>query len=276
MSRLLEGKTAIITGAGRGIGAAAALLFARHGARVVVADLDREPAEQIAAAIAAEGGEALAVPGDVTSPGYAAQLISQTLERFGGLDALVNNAGYTWDGVIHTMSDEQWAAMLDIHLSAPFRLIRAAAPYLRETAKAEAKRDGAAKPRKIINVSSVSGVYGNAGQANYAAGKSGVIGLTKTLAKEWGRFNIQTNAVCYGYIATRLTADKAEGETIERDGKQIPLGVPSHLMAGLTMVHPMGRGGTPEEAAGPMVFLASDLANYVNGEIVEVTGGLVM
>ncbi|MBM7846233.1 SDR family NAD(P)-dependent oxidoreductase [Herpetosiphon giganteus] len=271
---LLAEKVALITGAGRGIGAAAARLFSQYGAQVVLCDLDAAPVEQLAAELKAAGGQALAFAGDVTSAEFAPQAIAATLEHFGGLDILVNNAGYTWDGVLHTMDDAQWQAMLDVHLSAPFRLIRAAAPYLRDTAKAEIKAHGSAKARKIINVSSVSGVYGNAGQANYSAAKSGVVGLTKTLAKEWGRFNIQTNAVCYGFIETRLTAAKEQGETIQRGEQEIKLGVPENLMAGITMFHPMGRAGTPEEAAGPMVFLASNLANYVNGEILEVTGGM--
>ncbi len=270
---LLAGKVAIITGSGRGIGAAAARLFAQHGARVIVSDLDPTPAQAVAAAITAAGGTASAVAGDVTERDFPQRLVDATLDPYGTLDIIVNNAGYTWDGVLHTMSDEQWEAMLMVHNTAPFRIIRAAAPYLRATAKQEIQASGAATARKIINVSSTSGVYGNAGQANYATAKAGVVGLTKTLAKEWGRFNIQSNAVCYGFINTRLTADKGAGETIEREGKQIKLGVPETLIAGLTMLHPMGRSGTPEEAAGPMVFLASALANYVNGEVLEVTGG---
>ena len=273
---LLADKVAIITGGGRGIGAAAARLFAAHGARVMVSDLDIEPAQAVVDSIESEGGAALALAGDVTSPEFPQQLIAATLERFGTLDIIVNNAGYTWDGVLHTMSDEQWEAMLMVHATAPFRIIRAAAPFLRDTAKREQAELGRAKARKIINVSSVSGVYGNAGLGRGVVDLAGVVGLTKTVAKEWGRFNVQSNAVCYGFISTRLTGDKAAGETIERDGRQIALGIPDHLISGLPMLHPMGRAGTPEEAAGPMVFLASDLANYVNGEILEVNGGFVM
>jgi 3-oxoacyl-[acyl-carrier protein] reductase len=270
---LLAGKVAIITGSGRGIGAAAARLFAQHGASVIVSDLDQAPAQAVVAEITAAGGTASAVAGDVTERDFPQRLVEAALDQYGTIDIIVNNAGYTWDGVLHTMSDEQWEAMLMVHNTAPFRIVRAAAPYLRATAKQEIQASGAATARKIINVSSTSGVYGNAGQANYATAKAGVVGLTKTLAKEWGRFNIQTNALCYGFINTRLTADKDGGETIEREGKQIKLGVPETLIAGLTMLHPMGRSGTPAEAAGPMVFLASALSNYVNGEILEVTGG---
>ena len=272
MDGLLTGKTAIITGSGRGIGKATAELFALHGAKVVVSDVDLEPAQAVAEAITAAGGEAITIAGDATARDFAQRLIDTTIARFGGFDILVNNAGYTWDGMIHSMSDEQWDAMLDIHLTAPFRIIRAAAPYLRTTARQE-QAQGSANARKIINITSVSGMYGNAGQSNYASAKAGIAGLTRTLAKEWGRFNIQTNAVCYGFIETRLTADKDNGEVIERDGAEIRLGVPDHLRAGLTMLHPMGRVGTVDEAAGPLLFLASALANYVNGAIIEVTGG---
>lgn len=274
--KLLDGKVVVITGSGRGIGAAAARLFGQHGAKVVVSDLDPAPAQAVADEITAAGGTAISVAGDVTQPDFGQRLVEATLAEFGTLDVLVNNAGYTWDGVLHTMSDEQWDAMITVHATAPFRIIRAAAPFLRATAKQEMQELGAAKARKIINVSSTSGVYGNAGQINYATAKAGIVGLTKTVAKEWGRFNIQTNALCYGFIGTRLTAEKEGGETIERDGKQIKLGVPEAMISGLTMLHPMGRAGTPTEAAGPMIFLASELSNYVNGEVLEVTGGFSM
>lgn len=271
---LLENKVAIITGSGRGIGAAAARLFAQHGAKVVVTDIDPTPAQETVAAIQAAGGVALAVPVDVTDAGGIEELIGQTIHTYGGLDILVNNAGYTWDGMMHKMSDDQWEAMLAIHLTAPFRLIRAAVPYMRELAKQEKDQNGAAKTRKIINVSSTSGTRGNVGQANYSAGKAGIIGLTKTLAKEWGMFNIQVNAVAFGMIDTRLTRPDEEGGFTERQGKRIKLGVPDQKrqMAGLLI--PAGRPGTAEEAAGPLLFFASELSNYVSGQVLEVTGGL--
>jgi 3-oxoacyl-[acyl-carrier protein] reductase len=270
---LLDGKVAILTGSGRGIGAAAAKLFAEHGAAVVVSDLDPTPAEETVAALQSAGGQALAVAGDVTDPAFPAQLVAATLERFGGLDIIVNNAGYTWDAVIQNMSDRQWNAMLEVHLTAPFRLLREASTYLREAAKREQAASGQASPRKIINVSSVSGVYGNAGQVNYSAGKAGIVGVTLTLAKEWGRYNIQVNAVCYGFIETRLTAAKASAPTIWRDGEEIALGVPDAMRQMAPLLIPLGRPGTPEEAAGPMLFLASPLSNYVSGHVLEVTGG---
>jgi 3-oxoacyl-[acyl-carrier protein] reductase len=273
---LLDGKVAIITGSGRGIGAAAAKLFASEGASVVVCDLDPAPANETAEAIKAAGGKALAVPGDMTDPAFPEQLVAKTLDAFGGLDVIVNNAGYTWDATIHKMTDKQWQAMLDIHVTAPFRLIRAAAPFIRETAKKEAEQQGRANARKIINVSSVSGTQGNAGQANYSAAKAGVTGLTKTLAKEWGQFNVQVNCVAYGWIETRLTQAKEAAEKIERGGEEIAIGVPGQMREMLKLMVPLGRPGTPEEAAGPMLFFASPLSNYVSGVVLEVHGGRAM
>ncbi len=270
---MLDGKIAIITGSGRGIGAAAAHLFAAEGASVVVSDLDPNPAEQTAGAIRNAGGKAIVVAGDVTDEAFPTQLIKATLDNFGGIDIIVNNAGYTWDGVIHKMTDKQWYAMLDVHTTAPFRILREAAGFIRETAKKEMAANGRANARKVVNVSSVSGVYGNAGQVNYSTAKAGITGLTKTLAKEWGQFNVQVNCVCYGFIETRLTASKTSAEKVERDGEQIALGVPEQMRQMAPMLIPLGRPGTPEEAAGPMLFLASPLSNYVSGHVLEVTGG---
>ena len=273
MTRLLEQQVAIITGSGRGIGAAAARLFAQHGARVVVNDLEAEPAEQVVADIRAAGGEAIAVPGDVTAPDFPERIVRAAVETFGKLNILVNNAGYTWDGVIHKMSDEQWQAMLDVHATAPFRLIRAAAPFMRDAAKRELAEGRTPEPRCIINVSSTSGLHGNAGQANYATAKMGIVGLTKTVAKEWGPFGIRCNAVAFGFIETRLTQSKEKGETIEVHGKHLPLGIPEHLRQMATMLIPLGRPGTPEEAAGGILLLASPFAAYITGHVLEVTGG---
>lgn len=272
--KLLEGKTAIVTGAGRGIGAATAALFAEHGAKVVVADIDINPAQETAAKIQAAGGTGLALAADVTRDADIEELIGQTVHAYGGIDILVNNAGYTWDGVLHKMTDAQWEAMLAVHLTAPFKIIRAAVPYMREAAKKEIDSSGAAQARKIINVSSTTGTRGNAGQANYAAGKAGIIGLTKTLAKEWGMFNIQVNAIAFGYIDTRLTQSKEKGDSTARGGQKIALGIPEQLRQMAKMAIPMGRAGTPEEAAGPMLFFASPLSNYVSGQVLEITGGM--
>ena len=272
--QLMEGKVAIITGAARGIGRACAELFAAHGARVVLSDIDAAPTQGAVQQIKAKGQEALGVPGDVTSADFAPRLIRATLDEYGRIDAIVNNAGYTWDGVLHKMSDEQWQAMLDIHLTAPFRIIRAAAEYLRETAKREKEAQGQAVARKIVNVSSTTGTRGNAGQANYAAGKAGIVGVTKTLAKEWGQFNIQVNAVAFGFIETRLTQAKEAGERLTRESADISLGIPQQNREIAFRMIPMGRGGSPEEAAGAVLFFASPLSDYVSGQVLEVTGGL--
>ena len=270
---MIEGKVAILTGSGRGIGAATAKMFGAEGASVVVSDLDPTPAEETAAAIRAAGGKAVVVAGDVTDPAFPAQLIQATLDSFGGIDIIVNNAGYTWDAVIQNMTDKQWYAMLDVHTTAPFRILREASRFIREAAKKEQAANGRANPRKVVNVTSVSGVYGNAGQVNYSTAKAGVTGLTKTLAKEWGRYNVQVNCVCYGFIETRLTASKESAEKVVREGEEVQLGVPEQMRQMAPLLIPLGRPGTPEEAAGPVLFLASPLSNYVSGIVLEVTGG---
>jgi 3-oxoacyl-[acyl-carrier protein] reductase len=270
---MIDGKVAILTGAGRGIGAATAKMLGAEGATVVVSDLDLAPAEETAAAIRNAGGKAIVVAGDVTNPAFPAQLIKATLDTFGGIDIIVNNAGYTWDAVIQNMSDKQWYAMIDVHTTAPFRILREASHFIRDAAKKEQAANGRANPRKVVNVSSVSGVYGNAGQVNYSTAKAGITGLTKTLAKEWGRYNVQVNCVCYGFIDTRLTAAKETAEKVLREGEEVQLGVPDQMRQMAPLLIPLGRPGTPEEAAGPILFLASPLSNYVSGIVLEVTGG---
>jgi 3-oxoacyl-[acyl-carrier protein] reductase len=273
MPGLLEGQVAIITGSGRGIGAAAAKLFAKEGAKVVVSDLDPDPANATADEIKKDGGEAIVHAGDVTDPAFPDAIMKATAEKFGKITCLVNNAGITWDGMAHKMSDEQWQLVLDIHATAPFRLIRAASPYMREAAKQEMSENGKAEPRSIINVSSTSGLHGNAGQANYAMAKMGIVGFTKTIAKEWGQFNIRCNAVAFGFVDTRMTQAKEKGEKIEVHGKQIDVGIPENLRGMATMLIPLGRSASPEEAAGGMVLLASPYAAYITGHTLEVTGG---
>jgi 3-oxoacyl-[acyl-carrier protein] reductase len=272
--QLLADKVAIITGAARGIGRACVELFAAHGARVVVSDIDAEPTDEAVAQIKAADGDALAFAGDVTAADFAPRLIKATLDLYGRIDVIVNNAGYTWDGTIHKMTDEQWQAMLDVHLTAPFRIIRAASEYLRETAKREKQEHGRATARKIVNISSTTGTRGNAGQANYAAGKAGIVGVTKTLAKEWGQFNIQVNAVAFGFIETRLTQAKETGATLMREAADIALGIPQANREIAFKLIPLGRGGTTAEAAGPVLFFSSPLSDYVSGQVLEVTGGL--
>jgi 3-oxoacyl-[acyl-carrier protein] reductase len=265
----LDGKAAIVTGSARGIGRATAELLADQGARVLINDLDGDVAEQAASEIA---GETTVFGGDLTKAGVPDQLVQKAVDEFGRIDIIVNNAGYTWDGVAHKMADDQFQAMLDIHTVAPFRIIRAAAPHLREPAKQE-REEGREVFRKVVNVSSVSGTMGNAGQVNYSAAKAGVVGLTKTLAKEWGQFKVNVNAVAFGFVETRLTAAKEEGGKIEMEGKEIQLGIPEQMRAMAPLMIPLGRPASPQEAAGPVFFLCSPWANYVHGQVLNVTGG---
>ncbi|HWD10343.1 MAG TPA: SDR family oxidoreductase [Solirubrobacteraceae bacterium] len=267
---VLDGKSAIVTGSARGIGRATAELLVAQGAQVLINDLDGDIAEQASAEIA---GETAVFAGDLTKPGVPDQLVQKAIDSFGKLDIIVNNAGYTLDAPIHKMSDEHFQAMLDIHTVVPFRVIRAAAPHLREPAKKE-KEEGKEVFRKIVNISSTSGTFGNAGQANYAAGKAAVVGLTKTVAKEWGQFKVNVNAVAFGFIDTRLTQAKVDENTMEKDGEKIQLGIPEQMRGMASMLIPLGRPASPEEAAGGVFFLCSPWSDYVHGQTLHVTGGL--
>jgi 3-oxoacyl-[acyl-carrier protein] reductase len=267
---VLDGKSAIVTGSARGIGRATAELLAAHGAQVLINDLDSDVAKQTAEEIA---GEHAVFAGDLTKPGVPDQLVQSAVDAFGRLDIVVNNAGYTLDAPVHKMSDEHFQAMLDIHTVVPFRVLRAAAPHLREPAKQE-REEGKEVFRKVVNVSSTSGTFGNPGQANYSAGKAGVVGLTKTLAKEWGQFKINVNAVAFGFIDTRLTQAKVEDNTMEKDGEQIQLGIPEQLRQMASMLIPLGRAATPDEAAGGIFFLCTPWSNYVHGQTLHITGGM--
>ena len=266
---LLDGKAAIVTGSARGIGRATAELFVAEGAKVLINDIDGDVAEQASSEI---DGETAVFAGDLTKDDVPDELVAKGVEAFGQVDILVNNAGYTWDGVIHRMTDEQFQAMLDIHTIVPFRVIRALAPHWREAAKQEIG-EGKEVFRKIVNVTSISGTMGNAGQVNYSAAKAGVVGLTKTLAKEWGSFKINVNAVAFGFIETRLTQAKEAGEEIEVGGEKVELGIPEQTRAMAAMIIPLGRAAQPEEAAKPVLFLSSELSNYVHGQVLNVTGG---
>ena len=266
---VLDDKVAIVTGSARGIGRATAEMLSEHGAKVLINDLDGDVAQQTASEL---GGETVVFAGDLTDPAAPAKLVQTAVDAWGKIDIIVNNAGYTLDAPVHKMSDDWFQRMLDIHVVAPFRIVREAAPYLREPAKAE-KEEGVEVFRKIVNVSSISGTMGNAGQANYAAGKAAVVGLTKTLAKEWGQFKINCNAVAFGYIETRLTASKDEANTMEIDGEKVQLGIPDQMRGMASMLIPIGRPGTPEEAAGGVFFLCSPWSNYVHGQTLNITGG---
>ncbi len=267
--KVLEGKAAIVTGSARGIGRATAELLCAHGARVLVSDVDADLAAQAAAEIE---GETAVFGGDLTEQGACEALVEKAVAEFGRLDIVVNNAGYTWDGMAHKMSDEQFRAMLEIHTVVPFRVLRAAAPHLREPAKKELE-EGREVFRKVVNVTSISGTQGNVGQANYAAGKAGLVGLTKTLAREWGPLRVNVNAVAFGFVETRLTASSDEGETFTLGEVEIPLGIPERNRERASLVIPLGRGARPEEAAGAIFFLCSPWSNFVNGQVLTVNGG---
>jgi 3-oxoacyl-[acyl-carrier protein] reductase len=269
--RVLEGKSAIVTGSARGIGRATAELLAGQGARVLVNDLDADLAAQTAAEI---GGETISYGCDLTGEGQPERLVEAAAGAFGGVDIIVNNAGYTLDGVAHKLSDDWFRRMLEIHTVVPFQVLRAAAPFLREPAKAERER-GEEVFRKVVNVSSTSGMFGNPGQANYAAGKAGVVGLTKTLAKEWGQFKVNVNAVAFGFIETRLTAAKGdEGTLAAIGGEEVQMGIPEQLRQMAAATIPLGRPGTPQEAAGGVFFLCSPWSDYVHGQVLNITGGI--
>jgi 3-oxoacyl-[acyl-carrier protein] reductase len=267
---VLDGKAAIVTGSARGIGRATAELLCAHGAQVLVNDLDADLAAETAAEIE---GETAVFGGDLTKEGVCEALVERAISEFGQLDIVVNNAGYTWDGIAHKMSDEQFRAMLEIHTVVPFRVLRAAAPHLREPAKKE-REEGREVFRKVVNVTSISGTQGNVGQVNYSAAKAGLVGVTKTLAREWGPFKVNVNAVAFGFVETRLTASADEStETFSHGDVKIPLGIPGQMRERTPLVIPLGRGARPEEAAGAIFFLCSPWSNFVQGQVLTVNGG---
>ncbi|MEV6697479.1 SDR family oxidoreductase [Streptomyces sp. NPDC051453] len=264
----MNGKVALVSGSGRGIGREIALKLASEGASVVVNDVDAEPALETVAAIRDQGGQAASCVGSVTEDGFAQRFVGTATETFGGLDIIVNNAGYTWDTVIQKMTDEQWHTVLDVHLTASFKILRAAQPYIR------------ANPtdhhRKVVNISSTSGFYGNLGQVNYAAAKAGMIGMTKTLAKEWGRYKVNVNAVAFGFILTRMTeVTAADNATLNIDGRDIKVGLNPEKAAMASKIIPLGRPGTPQEAAGAVYALCLQETNYVSGQCLVVDGARV-
>jgi 3-oxoacyl-[acyl-carrier protein] reductase len=273
MQAKLQGKVALVSGSGRGIGREIALKLASEGASVVINDLDPAPAAQTVKDIVAAGGKAVACVGNVTEAGFADRFVATAIDQFGGLDIIVNNAGYTWDNVVQKMTDEQWEAMLAVHLTAPFRIMRAASGFIREAAKREADA-GLSVHRKVVNISSTSGVYGNAGQANYAAAKAGINGLTKAMAKEWGRYKVNVNSVAFGLIKTRLTEASADADAkIEIAGQEIKVGVNPQILKTAEAMIPLGRGGTPEEAAGAVYMFCIPESNYVSGQVLVCGGG---
>jgi len=271
--KILDGKVALVSGSGRGIGKAIALKLASAGANVVVNDRDEDVARATAAEIEGLGVRAVVCVGDVTDPTFGDTFVSAAVAAFGTIDIIINNAGYAWDSVLQKTSDEQWIAMLDVHLSAPFRILRAAQPIISSAAKAEIEQYGRAKRRTVVNISSVSGLGGNPGQAGYAAGKAGIVGLTKTVMKEWGRYNTTVNAVAFGAIMTRMTAGEAGSSTIDIKGKKIKAGVSDEILEAMEKGIPLGRAGTPEEAAGAVYLLCMPEADYITGEVIVAGGG---
>ncbi len=271
----LSGKVALVTGSGRGIGQQIAFRLARAGASVVVNDLDAEPATETVEKIKADGGQAVAVVGSVLDDDFADRFVGTAVETFGGLHIIVNNAGFTWDNVIQKMSDEQWDTILDVHLKAPFRILRAAQPVISAAVKAE-RAAGAVVQRKVVNISSLAGVGGNAGQANYSSAKAGVEGLTRALSKEWGRLAVNVNAVAFGLISTRLTAAADSGATIDVDGREIKVGVNPALLQQMEAMIPLGRAGTAEEAAGAVYLLCTPESDYISGQTVLCAGGFLL
>ncbi|KAG0261758.1 hypothetical protein DFQ27_002766 [Actinomortierella ambigua] len=269
---LLANQVAIVTGAGQGIGGATALLFGKEGASVVVSDLDATKGEEVAKEIIQNGGKAIAVPGDVTDPTFAERVVAEAIKAFGKINIIVNNAGYTFDAMLHKTSDKQFQMMFDVHNVAPFRILRAAAPHMRV-------KDG--EPRSIVNISSTSGIHGNVGQANYSTAKAGIVGFTKTVAKEWGAFGVRCNAVAFGYIDTRMTRAKENGVFIVVDGQKVALGIPMGSQksaaagppAAVFADTPLKRAGHIDEAAGSILLLCSPFASYITGHTLEVTGG---
>jgi len=273
MTGTLAGKVALVTGSGRGIGRSIALKLASEGARLVINDLDPEPAAEVVAEIISLGGEAIACAGDVSAPDFAERFVGSAVEHYQGLDIIVNNAGYTWDSMTQKMTDEQWYAMIDCHLTAPFRLLRAAQPVIRALHKADGEA-GRRYVRKVVNISSMAGLFGNAGQLNYSAGKAGITGMTKTLAKEWGRMDVTVNCVAFGFIKTRLTGSTLEQSTANIAGREIKVGVNPDLMEMLERTIPLGRGGTPDEAAGAVYLFCIPESDYVSGQTLMCSGGL--
>jgi 3-oxoacyl-[acyl-carrier protein] reductase len=274
MAQKLDGKVALVTGAGRGIGREIARKLGSEGARLVLNDIDIAPNDAVVEEMRGLGFEAVACPGSVAAPDFAERLVKTTMSAFGGIDIVVNNAGYTWDSVLQKMTDEQWYAIIDVHLTGPMRILRAVQPVIRDKVKAE-REAGVRTVRKVVNVSSIAGIFGNAGQSNYASAKAGIIALTQTLAKEWGRIDTTVNCVAFGLIRTRLTAVEAgKGATETIDGREIKVGINPDILATMERTIPLGRAGTPEEAANAVYLFCIPESDYVSGQTLMVSGGL--
>ncbi|MEQ8731897.1 SDR family NAD(P)-dependent oxidoreductase [Roseitalea porphyridii] len=276
MTGKLTGRVALVSGSGRGIGREIALKLASEGARVVVNDLDADPANETAEAIRTAGGEAVVCAGSVTEDGFAERFVQTGVDSFDGLDIIVNNAGYTWDSVVQKMTDEQWHAIIDVHLTAPFKILRTAQPVIAAVAKEEVAA-GTEVFRKVVNISSIAGTGGNAGQINYSAAKAGILGMTRTMAKEWGRYKVNVNAVAFGPIRTRLTEGSADGgNKITVGNREIKVGVNPDLLSQMERMIPLGRVGTPQEAAGAVYLFCLPESNFISGQYVICGGGFTI
>lgn len=274
--KTLDGKVALITGAGRGIGREIAYKLAGEGAQVLINDLDEKPLKETADTIKDNNGESALCVGDITESGFGDRFTKKAIDTFGGIDIIVNNAGFTWDTVIQKMTDEQWQTILDVHLTAPFRILRSASEFIRLSAKKEAKA-GTEVFRKVVNVSSISGLYGNAGQVNYSTAKAGLVGMTRALAKEWGRYKVNVNCVAFGIINTRLAKPlNDEDAFINVQDKKIEIGIQPHVLNFVDQIIPLGRKGTPKEAANAVYLFCTPESNYISGQFILCGGGLII
>lgn len=270
----LDGKVALVTGAGRGIGRALALKLAREGASLVLNDLDSAPLAEIEAAVTADGGKVVAVAGSVAEDGFAEAFVGAALGRFQGIDIIVNNAGYTWYAPAASTTDEQMETMFKVHMLAPFRLLRAAIEPIRKMHEQE-KAVGREVFRKIVNISSMAGTGGVAGQFAYSSAKAGIIGATRTMCKEWGRYKVNVNCVAFGLIETRLNQLRDSGANrVVIEGHEMELGLSRKFRENTEMLIPIGRIGTPEEAADGVYLFCIPESNYISGQVLVVSGGL--
>jgi len=270
----LQNKVVMITGAGRGIGQAIAIKLASEGAHIVVNDLDPEPANDTVQKIINSGGQAICVAGNITEENFGERFVKATLDQFGSIDIIINNAGLLWDNVIQKMTDDAWQTIIDVHLTAPFRILRAASGYIRETARQESKA-GKIVHRKVVNISSISGLDGNSGQINYVSAKAGIVGMTKAMCKEWGRYNVNVNCVAFGPIETRLTQPTdSDAATIRYEGEDIRVGIHPDTLVMIERAIPLGRAGLVEEAAGAGYLMCIPESDYISGHTVVCSGGL--